>query len=202
VWYTSIARENLRVLNLKVINTRCGHSVSHSTYNVDNPIPSVLSPASLPPWLLSLWWSVALIREDSVAGVAYRRCPSRTPRERSRTGWGLETEEAKCVGEVSSSSLLYVTRRSIPKRLWKSRCTIITEFVLANCMTQNAFVMESPFCNKAVTLAAKERNTFPCQFKTNFESFSSEWCTSHDSRLTDYFSINIWNFIILLNSPV
>jgi hypothetical protein len=35
-------------------------------------------------------------------------------------------------------------------------------------------VAESPFWKKVVSLAEKERNTFPRQFETKFESFSSD----------------------------
>jgi hypothetical protein len=68
MWYASVARETPSVLNLKVINTQCGHPVSHGTHQVDNPIPVILSPASLPLWLLPLWRSVALIPEDHGEG--------------------------------------------------------------------------------------------------------------------------------------
>lgn len=81
------ATEVLDVLNLTVISTQCGHPVSHGTHQVDNLIAATLSPASLPLGLLPLWWSVAIIPEDHVAGVAYKQCPSNTySRERSCTG--------------------------------------------------------------------------------------------------------------------
>jgi hypothetical protein len=36
MWYASIARETLKVLNLKIINTESCHHVSHGTNQVDN----------------------------------------------------------------------------------------------------------------------------------------------------------------------
>jgi hypothetical protein len=73
----------IKVLNLKVMNTQYGHPFSHSIHQVDNPIPAILPPPSLPLWLLPLWWSVALIPEDH---VAYRRCPSRAPEKEVARG--------------------------------------------------------------------------------------------------------------------
>jgi hypothetical protein len=96
MWYESV-EEKFSVLNLNVIHTHCDHPVSHGTHQVDNPIPAILSPAGAPLWLLPLWWSVAVIPDDHVAGVAYRRCSSRTLRVRSRKRWGQATYEANCV---------------------------------------------------------------------------------------------------------
>jgi hypothetical protein len=53
------------------------------------------------------------------------------------------------------------------------------------------FVVESPFCDKAVPLVVKEQYAFPHQFETNFERFSISLCVSHDSMLNDYFLINM-----------
>jgi hypothetical protein len=80
------------------------HRVTRHT-SVDSPIPAVLSPASLPLWLLPLWRSVTLTPEDRVARVAYRRCP-RSLREISRTGWNIKCAillELLCIfAEVTS----------------------------------------------------------------------------------------------------
>jgi hypothetical protein len=71
--------------------------MSHSTHQVNNLVSAILSPASLPLWLLPLWWSVAIIPENHVAGLAYRWCPSHSTPEKSCMGWGLLVCQTKGV---------------------------------------------------------------------------------------------------------
>jgi hypothetical protein len=51
-------------------------------------------------------------------------------------------------------------------------------------------------------LAAAARNTFPCQLRTNFESFPNNCCISRDCSLTGFFIVSMWKCYLLFNFPV
>jgi hypothetical protein len=94
--YASIGRKALKVLICYLTNTQCGNPVSHGTRQSDSPFLSRLFPACPCLWLPQRRWCAVSILEDHLAGVVRRRRPWHTPRERSRTVWGLATWEAKC----------------------------------------------------------------------------------------------------------
>jgi hypothetical protein len=95
-WYATIVRKALKVLIGYLTNTQCGNPVSHDTRQSDSPFLSRLFPACPYLWLPRRRWCAVSILEDHLAGVVRKRRPWHTPRERSRTVWGLATWEAKC----------------------------------------------------------------------------------------------------------
>jgi hypothetical protein len=94
--YASIVRKALKVLLCCLAGTQYGNPVSHNTRQSDSPFLSRLFPAFPCLWLPQRRWCAVSILEDHLAGVVRRRRPWHTPRERSRTVWGLATWKAKC----------------------------------------------------------------------------------------------------------